>query len=151
MAELLAVPLEDGGTVLVEINETGGPAGGVVKAGRPGERLGRAAQSMEAALAPITAAARAALGQLRKAGPDEVTVEFGVQFRAELGAVISRSSGECNLKVTMRWGGDPGTHTRADHEAVPATSGPATPGDHGHDAAVTPPVTGPAPSGDRPG
>ncbi|PTA43210.1 CU044_2847 family protein [Micromonospora sp. RP3T] len=102
MVEFLAVPLKEGGTVLVEIDEVEGRSG-VVKAGRPGEMLTRAAQSMEAALQPVTAAARAALEELRTVEPDEVTVEFGVQFRAELGAVIARSSGECNFKVTMRW------------------------------------------------
>ncbi|KWV33439.1 CU044_2847 family protein [Micromonospora rifamycinica] len=102
MVEFLAVPLDDGGTVLVEVDEVEGRPG-VVKAGRPGEVLTRAAQSMEAALQPVTAAARAALGELRRVQPDEVTIEFGVQFRTELGAVIARSSGECNLKVTMRW------------------------------------------------
>lgn len=122
MAELLAVPLEDGGTVIVEVDEVVGRPGGVVKAGRPGEGLARAAQSVEAALAPVTAAARAALGELRKAGPDEVTVEFGVQFRAELGAVVARSSGECNLKVTMRWG-------RADDRAADGRASDDRPGD----------------------
>ncbi|ROO51123.1 hypothetical protein EDC02_5989 [Micromonospora sp. Llam0] len=102
MVEFMAVPLDEGGTVVVEIEEVDGRSG-VVKAGRPGEVLARATQSMEAALRPVTVAARAALGELRRAEPDEITVEFGVQFRAELGAVIARSSGECNLKVTMRW------------------------------------------------
>ena len=43
------------------------------------------------------------MARLREAGPDEVTVEFGLQFTAEVGAVITKTAGECNLKVTLRW------------------------------------------------
>jgi len=102
--ELLAVPLEEGGVIIVE---SVAPAheGGSVKAARPGELVGQVKRSLEEALEPVTAAARATLLKLREAGPDEVTVEFGVQFKTELGAVISKSTGECNFKVTLRWGG----------------------------------------------
>jgi len=31
------------------------------------------------------------------------TVEFGLQFTAEVGAVITKTAGECNLKVTLPW------------------------------------------------
>ncbi|HTT52764.1 MAG TPA: CU044_2847 family protein [Streptosporangiaceae bacterium] len=112
MSELMAVPLDGGGTVVVECG--GGPSpGGVVKAGRgvtsPPEVAVRAAQTLELALEPVTAAARVTLAKLREAGPDEVLLEFGLRLTAEVGAVITRTAGECNLKVTLRWeraGGD---------------------------------------------
>lgn len=105
MSELIAVPLGGGGTVIVE---SGNPPDGrgVVKAGRgvpTAEAAVRAAQTLETALEPVTAAARATLAKLREAGPDEVTVEFGLKLTAEVGAVITKTTGECNLKVTLRW------------------------------------------------
>ena len=100
MPYLVAVPLEEGGTVVVEIEE---PPSGVVKVGRAGEIAGRAAQSLEAALNSVTPAARSALSKLREAGPDGVILEFGLRLTAEAGAVITRTTGECNFKVTLRW------------------------------------------------
>jgi Trypsin-co-occurring domain 1 len=106
MSELMAVPLDGGGTVLVEFGDTPSQ-GAVVKAGRgaapPAGVAIRAAQTLESALDPVTAAARATLTKLREAGPDEVIVEFGLKLTAEMGAVITRTAGECNLKVTLRW------------------------------------------------
>lgn len=100
MACLVAVPLEDGGAVVVEMDE--GP-GGVVKAARSGELVGRATQSLESALDAVTPAARSALAKLREVAPDSITVEFGLKLTAEVGAVITRTTGECNFKVTLRW------------------------------------------------
>ncbi len=107
MSELMAVPLDGGGTVIVECADT--PSHGtVVKAGRGGASSAgvavRATQTLELALEPVTEAARATLTKLREAGPDEVVVEFGLRLTAEVGAVITRTAGECNLKVTLRWG-----------------------------------------------
>ncbi|MEU1596005.1 CU044_2847 family protein [Streptomyces sp. NPDC005708] len=42
-------------------------------------------QTRQQALGPVTAMARAALEQLRKAGPDEVEIEFGVDLAAQAG------------------------------------------------------------------
>jgi hypothetical protein len=122
MAELIGIPLDGGGVVVVEVGDArglpvglpggsgagrSGPDGvvpdGVVKAGRPAELVGRAVQSLEGALEPVARAARSMAATLREAGPDEVKVEFGVQLTAEAGAVITRTTGECNLQVTMCW------------------------------------------------
>jgi hypothetical protein len=104
MSELIAVPLGGGGTVIVESGDA--PDGGVVKAGRgapAAEAAVRAAQTLETALEPVTAAARATLAKLREAGPDAITVEFGLKLTAEVGAVITKTAGECNLRVTLHW------------------------------------------------
>jgi hypothetical protein len=104
VAELIGVPLDGGGVVVMEIEAVpDGRAGGVLKARRPGEVVGQAVRSLDEAMEPVAAAARSVVAKLREASPDEVTVEFGVQFSAELGAVITRTAGACNLKVTLRW------------------------------------------------
>jgi hypothetical protein len=100
MTELLAVPLEEGGTIVVETIER---PGGIVKAARPGEIVERAAQTLESALDAVAPAARAVVEKLREAAPDEITVEFGLRLTAEAGVVVTRTTGECNFKITLHW------------------------------------------------
>lgn len=35
--------------------------------------------------------------------PDEVTIEFGVELSAEVGAVIARTAATAHLQVTLAW------------------------------------------------
>ncbi len=55
MAELVAVPLDSGGVIVVEMDH---PEAGVVKTGRAGQIVGKAAQSLEAALTGHTNSVR---------------------------------------------------------------------------------------------
>ncbi len=103
MAELVAVPLVDGGVVVVEMDHT---EAGVVKAGRPGQIVGKAAQTLEAALESVAPAAQSILAKLRPARPQEISVEFGLTLTAEAGAVITKAASGCHLKVTLRWDRD---------------------------------------------
>lgn len=100
MTELVAVPLERGGVVVVEMDHV--PAG-LVKVRRSGQVVAEAVQTLEAALDSVTPLAESILARLRQARPEEVTVEFGVTLTAEVGAVIAKTSGECHLKVTLHW------------------------------------------------
>lgn len=100
LAPLARIPLDDGGCILIEA-----PAAlaGPVKAGRVSDAIHDLSGSLQDALAPVTEAARATLNQLREAGPDEITVEFGIDLAVEAGAVITKSCAQCHLKVTMMW------------------------------------------------
>ncbi|SOD86420.1 CU044_2847 family protein [Streptomyces sp. Ag109_G2-15] len=102
---LTRIPLEGGGCLLVE-----GAAGfeGPVKAGRVGDAIREVPETLQQALVPITQAAQAALDQLRKARPDQITVEFGVDLAVEAGAVITKSRANCHLQVTVSWKSDGG-------------------------------------------
>lgn len=100
MAPLARIPLEGGGFLLVEQPTVGD---GPVKAGRVGDAVRELPETLQAALEPVTEAARATLDQLRKARPDAVTVEFGVDLALEAGAVITKSQAGCHLKVIMSW------------------------------------------------
>ncbi|MGP8303610.1 CU044_2847 family protein [Streptomyces inhibens] len=100
MAPLARIPLGDGGCILVEAPTA---LEGPVKAGRVSDAIRDLPGSLQGALEPVTAAARATLNQLRKAGPDEITVEFGIDLAVEAGAVITKSGANCHLKVTMMW------------------------------------------------
>jgi Trypsin-co-occurring domain 1 len=100
MGELVAVPLEDGGVIVVEMDHA---QAGVVKAGRPGQIVGKAAQTLEAALDSVTPAVQSILAKLRPVRPHEITVEFGLTLTAEAGAVITKATSGCHLKVTLHW------------------------------------------------
>ncbi|MFE2098684.1 MULTISPECIES: CU044_2847 family protein [unclassified Streptomyces] len=105
MTPLTRIPLEGGGWVLVE-----GAAGvdGPVKAGRVGDAIREVPETLQDALEPVTRVAQVALDQLRKARPDSITVEFGVNLAVEAGAVITKSSANCHLQVTVAWTGNGG-------------------------------------------
>ncbi|MFF9768270.1 CU044_2847 family protein [Streptomyces sp. NPDC053086] len=94
------MPLGDGAVILVEAHES---ADGPVMAGRVVDTIRDLPRTLHAALDPVADMARTVLEQLRRAGPDEVEVEFGVDLAAEAGAVIARSETSCHLKVTMTW------------------------------------------------
>ncbi|WP_405786553.1 hypothetical protein OG753_40360 [Streptomyces sp. NBC_00029] len=113
MTHLARISLADGGSLLVEAPTT---TEGPVKAGRLGEAIHELPISLQSALGPVTEAASAVLAQLRKAGPDAITFEFGVDLAFEAGAVITKSSANCHLRVTMAWekkSDDPGTGPKA--------------------------------------
>lgn len=103
MGELVAVPMDNGGVIVVEMEHA---PGGVVKAGRAGQIVGKAAQTLETALDSVAPAAQSILAKLRPARPHEVTVEFGLMLTAEAGAVIAKTASGCHLKVTLHWGRD---------------------------------------------
>ncbi|MFE0646988.1 CU044_2847 family protein [Streptomyces sp. NPDC059534] len=113
MVALTRIPLEGGGCVLVEdptLSE------GPVKAGHIGNAVRELPGSLQAALEPITEAARATLEQLRKARPDAITVEFGVNLAVEAGAVITKSRADGHLKVTVSWERDGGALSPPDEQ-----------------------------------
>lgn len=106
MAPLARIPLEGGGYVLVEAPDT---AEGPVRAGRIGEAIQNLPETLQESLGPVTEAARVALEQLRKARPDDITIQFGVDLSVAAGAVIAKTGAGCHLTVTMAWkGGDAG-------------------------------------------
>jgi hypothetical protein len=101
VASLLRIPLEDGGSILVEASLP--TPEGPVKAGRAGEAIHDAAAGLGAYLGPVTDAARVLMDQLRKAGPDQVEVEFGVDLAVQAGAVITKTGAGCHLLVKLTW------------------------------------------------
>jgi hypothetical protein len=105
VAEVARIALDDGGWLLVE-TDAGGASAGPVKAGRMGDALGELPANLSIALAPVTTMARTVLEELKRAGPDQVEVEFGVNLAVQAGVLITKGEGGCHLKVTMHWSGD---------------------------------------------
>lgn len=103
LTRLTRIPLEGGGCVLVEGPSAPADPAGPVKAGRIGDAMRELPATLQESLEPVTEAARATLEQLRKARPDAITVEFGVNLAVEAGAVITKSRADGHLKVTVSW------------------------------------------------
>jgi len=104
MGRLVEFPLEDGGSILVEVDAA---AAGPVTRGL-GDRHGvteQARQTFEQAIAQVHPAAQALLTRLRAVAdaPQEIGVEFGLELSAEAGAFIAMASSTANFKVTLTW------------------------------------------------
>jgi hypothetical protein len=112
MAELVRMPLDGGGAILLE--NTGADARaadrdeptGPVKAGRVGDSVRELPRTVRESLAPVRETARAVLDELREAGPQTVEVEFGVNLSAKAGVVITGGETAVHLKVRLVWGGE---------------------------------------------
>ena len=107
---LVEFPLEDGGSVLIETDETlpfpqTHDAGGQVTRGlrtAPGEIL-TAGHSLETALGAVRPALEAVTRLMRQMAPDDWEVTFGIKLSAQAGALIARSGLEGNFQVRMSW------------------------------------------------
>jgi hypothetical protein len=101
---LMKFGLEDGGDVTVEVDDA--PRGGpVVRGGRSRELVLESGQSLEHAVGRITPAVSAVVQRFRSGdiAPHQIELELGVKLSAEVGAIISRTAGEANIKLTLRW------------------------------------------------
>lgn len=103
MGQLVEFPLQDGGSVLIEVEQV---ATGPVTRGRGGGDVTERAQcTFEQAVERVEPAAQAIITRLRAmpATPEEVHVEFGLDLHAEAGAFIASASTTANFKVAVTW------------------------------------------------
>ena len=106
MAQVVEYPLEDGGVLLIQAAEADAQAGGLGLASPTEERVKKAGETLESALAQVTPALKTVSGALRELSPDELTVEFGLTLTAETGVVIAKGSAEVHFTVTLSWAKD---------------------------------------------
>ncbi len=99
-SQLVEYDLADGGHVLVEVDDP-------LTGNRPVSRAlaDRAKESFESAVAQVKPAVDVLMAQLRDLTrqPDDVSLEFGIKFTAEAGALIAKTALEGNIKVTLAW------------------------------------------------
>ena len=102
MKRLIEFPLEDGSSMLVEVDEP--DDGGIVQASR-GDVIEKAHQTLEKSLEKARPAAQLILAQLRKLTdpPDEIEVSFGLKLSAASGVILASASLEANYEVTLKW------------------------------------------------
>lgn len=99
---LLEVPVENGGSLVVEVNENDVPSD-LQLASKPGEIAARASQTLEQALDQVKPAIGAVLDKIRTFAPDKVTVEFGLVLGAETGVIVAKGTAEVHFTVTLGW------------------------------------------------
>jgi hypothetical protein len=106
MTRVVAMPLEDGETVLVEVGDT--HTAGIERVGRAGESVRIAAETLEHAMSRARPAAAAVLASMRALPqpPSKIVVEFGIKLTAEAGVVIARVASEANFAITVEWSAD---------------------------------------------
>jgi Trypsin-co-occurring domain 1 len=104
MKRLVEFPLEEGGSIVVEIDEP--ETGGTVRAGRE-DTIEKARETFEDALNKVLPVTKTVVEKLRSmtSKPDEIEVTFGVNLSTMAGAVIASASAEANFSVTVRWTG----------------------------------------------
>ncbi|MCX4632629.1 CU044_2847 family protein [Streptomyces sp. NBC_01443] len=102
MPDLLRVPLESGGSVLVEVDD--GPQA-VVRVARPGGMVAEASETLERGLESVREAAHAVLSRVADLPrqPDKITLELGLKLSAEAGVFLAKTAGEGSLTLTMEW------------------------------------------------
>lgn len=115
MTELARFMLEDGGSVLIEVDDEPG----VRRVARQGQLLAEAKASFEAALSGVRDAALAALSQFTSMPrqPDEVALRFGVKIDVQAGAVIAKTGVEGQLEVKLTWKREPARSVQGEGEA----------------------------------
>ena len=103
MSHLIEVPLEGGGTILIEADSVGS----TIPMRGPGIKkvVEQVEQTLETALTHVKATANAVIAQLRdiQQSPDEVNVEFGIKFGAKGNIYIAGGEAEANFKVAIKW------------------------------------------------
>ncbi len=105
MKRLVEFPLDQGGSVVVEVDV---PSAGPAVRGVGGDRgalVDKADRTFEQATAAVIPVARSLIGQLRSIEnpPDEIGIEFGIQLSAQTGAFIASVGAEANFKMHMMW------------------------------------------------
>jgi hypothetical protein len=104
MKRLTEFALEDGNTVLIEVEDPF--LEDTVPAAR-GEVAEKARESFEHAVGKILPVAKSVVEQLRKlpspGAPNEIEVAFGFNMSAEASAIIATTSAAANFSVLLRW------------------------------------------------
>ena len=104
MKRLVAFPLEEGGNIVIEIDEP--ETSGTVRAGRE-DTIEKARETFEEALNKVLPVTKTVVEKLRNMAskPDEIEVTFGVNLSTMAGAFIASASATANFGVTVRWTG----------------------------------------------
>ncbi|GHC45604.1 CU044_2847 family protein [Streptomyces cinnamoneus] len=102
MPNLLRVPLESGGAVLVEVDDD---PQAVVRVARGAGPVPHATETLERGLDSVRDAAHAVVGRLADLPrrPNKVILELGLKLSAETGVFLAKTAGEASLTLTLEW------------------------------------------------
>ncbi|MFJ8693819.1 CU044_2847 family protein [Streptomyces roseolilacinus] len=99
MTRLITLEVDDG-TAVFEVDDlvAVGPEG------FPGESAAaRARVSLREALDQLNPALAQVVGMLRRLGPEEAAVDFGLKVGGESGIVVAKGTAEVNFAVRLVW------------------------------------------------
>jgi hypothetical protein len=104
MKRLVEFPMDDGTTILVEVDEPG-YAGSTLRSMKPGDMIERAGMTYEQAIGRIQPAASSIIARLRDMPepPTEIAVELGISLSAEAGAFLASAATQAHLIITLTW------------------------------------------------
>lgn len=100
MSEVIRFDVDEGATVLVEVDEE---TFGVRRAARDSDEVIRAGKRLQEALAVIRPTARAVVDALGDLDADEQEIQFGVILSGEIGAMIAKTAATAHFTVTLSW------------------------------------------------
>src|SRR3712207_764898 len=107
MMRLLEYPLEAGGSVLIQVEDGHGGDTEVTRGWGERDRrvVEQARESFEQAAARVQPARQGLVRQLRSVTdtPDAISVEFGLELSAEVGAFVAGASTKGDFKISMTW------------------------------------------------
>jgi hypothetical protein len=104
MADLLIVPVDAGGDVLVfEVDRAQVADELILAAAQPGEIAERARVTLEEALSKLKPALDKIVQLLKALSPDQTAVEFGLKIGGETGVIVAKGTAEVNFVVRVSW------------------------------------------------
>jgi hypothetical protein len=108
MTEVVRIPMEDGGFLLVEVGDDGHA---LERAGRADNAVRSATETLQEALARIQPGVEAVMRQIRElpGPPEKVSIGFGIKFTGEANVVIAKAAAEANFTVSAEWAAPPRT------------------------------------------
>ena len=107
MGRLVEFPLEQGGSVLVEVPDASLTTRPTTRGLGGGEGVAeRAQRTFESAVAQVQPAAQAIVDRMRgmAQAPDGARVTFGLDLHAEAGAFIAAASATATFTIELTWG-----------------------------------------------
>ena len=102
MKHLVSFPLEEGGSIVIEVDEP--EREGTIRAAR-GDSIVKAKETLEEALHKVLPVTKSIVEKIHSMGgkPHEIEITFGIKLSTVAGAVIASASAEANFDITMRW------------------------------------------------
>lgn len=106
MKHLIEFPLQDGTTIIIEVESLESESG-MIEAASPGEIVKKAKQTFENSLEKIQPALVSVVEKIRNLNfsqnPNEIEIQFGLRLTATSGAVIAVAGAEANFEVRLKW------------------------------------------------
>jgi hypothetical protein len=102
MSGVVEVPLAEGGSVLIEVDDSGR---GQALRSRGNSIPTTVSEPLDHLLASIGPVTQTMLGELSGLAdsPHELEIEFGIKLSADAKVVIARAGGEANFRIALRW------------------------------------------------